>query len=255
MSLKYLRGLQARLQGVNQRAAGDLSSHPLKELLARNRNWSKKVTDKDSDFFKSQEKQQQPKYLWIGCSDSRVPPNQVIDQPPGAIFVHRNIANVVTHSDLSCLSVLEFAVKMLKVEHVIVCGHYNCGGVAAALENNQLGLIDNWLRHIRGVHEKHYSTLNSEERPLTKEQKFNILCELNVIESVKNVCHTSIVQSAWASNQKLAVHGWIYGLSNGIIQDLGVTTSSLKDITEVYRTSDDSSVDEVSAQGKSAKGA
>ncbi|KAJ8901114.1 hypothetical protein NDN08_004974 [Rhodosorus marinus] len=215
--------------------------------MQNNANWSRKMTNADPEFFSNLEKMQQPKYLWIGCSDSRVPANQVVDLPPGAVFVHRNIANVVAHSDFNCLSVMQYAVQMLKVQHIIVCGHYGCGGVAAALEDQQLGLIDNWLRHVRDVHHKHFNVLNKKLFPLSEKKKLDLLCELNVIESVKNVCHTTIVQSAWARNQPLSVHGWIYRLNNGIVQDLGVTISSPEDISQVYRTNEEDSNVEMSA--------
>ena len=194
----------------------------LAHLLASNRDWSEAIRAKEPDFFKRLEDVQSPEYLWIGCSDSRVPANQITGLLPGEVFVHRNVANVVVHTDLNCLSVIQFAVEVLKVRHVLVVGHYGCGGVLAALSNRRLGLIDNWLRHIQDVRNKHAELL---ER-FPEEERHERLCELNVIEQVSNVCATTIVQEAWEKGQDLTVHGWVYRLSNGLIRDLKVSTES-----------------------------
>jgi carbonic anhydrase len=178
--------------------------------------WANAIKDKDPDFFNRLSRQQAPEYLWIGCSDSRVPANQIVNLPPGDVFVHRNIANVVVHTDLNCLSVIHFAVEVLKVKHVIVCGHYGCGGIAAALETHEHGLIDNWLRHIRDVGRFHADKLAG----LADEEKQDLLCELNVIEQVTNVCNTTVVQNAWKAGADLSIHGWIYNIENGILKDL-----------------------------------
>ena len=191
----------------------------LNHLLENNRNWVKSITDENADFFRSLADEQKPEYLWIGCSDSRISANAVVGLPPGEMFVHRNIANLVIHSDLNCLSVIQFAVEVLQVRHIIVCGHYNCGGVKAALKNSELGLIDNWLRHIQDIAQLHEDSLNKIK---DFSQRVNKLCELNVIEQVLNAAETTFVQKAWKSNQKVAVHGWIYNLRDGLIQDLEV---------------------------------
>lgn len=205
----------------------------LNHLLDNNRRWVAEVKDKDPQFFEHLAAQQNPNYFWIGCSDSRVPSNQIIGLMPGEVFVHRNVANVVAHSDLNCLSVLQYAVEVLQVKHIIVCGHYGCGGVRAALGNAELGLIDNWLRHIKDVYAKHVDIVEAIEDPQEQEDK---MCELNVIEQVLNVCHTTIVQNAWKNGQELTVHGWVYSLSDGYIRDLKVQVSSRDEISEVYRT-------------------
>lgn len=192
------------------------------ELLNNNRIWAAKIRQQDPDFFSKLSLQQAPEYLWIGCSDSRVPANQIIDIMPGQVFVHRNIANVVVHTDFNCLSVIQYAVEVLKVKHIIVCGHYGCGGVRAAIENNADGLINNWLGHIRDVYRSHQDKFEGID-DITK--KHDLLCELNVIEQVNNVCHTTIVQNAWQQSQELFVHGWIYRIDDGILQDLKVTAS------------------------------
>jgi len=192
----------------------------LDHIIKRNQAWAATVTDEDPAFFSNLSKQQNPEYLWIGCSDSRVPANQIIDLPPGEVFVHRNIANVVVHSDLNCLSVIQFAVEVLKVEHIIVCGHYGCGGIAAAVENEHLGLIDNWLSHIRDVRRLHSDKLEK----LKGDEELDALCELNVVEQVTNVCNTTIVQDAWRRGDELFVHGWIYNIENGLLQNLGTRT-------------------------------
>lgn len=204
----------------------------LPQLFANNRAWSSEMTDADEQFFAELADQQTPQYLWIGCADSRVPANQIVGLPPGSVFVHRNIANVVVHSDLNCLSVIEFAVNVLGVKHIIVCGHYNCGGVKAALGDKPLGLIDNWLRHIRDVRQKHLEQLLSID---DYHQRVNALCELNVIEQVRNVCHTSIVQEAWRREQELCVHGWIYGLADGMLRDLNTCINGPEELSEAYR--------------------
>lgn len=191
----------------------------LRELLENNKAWSERIKANDPEFFRTLAQQQNPRYLWIGCSDSRVPPTQLVGLPPGELFVHRNVANVVVHTDFNCLSVLQFAVDLLGVSHVIVCGHYGCGGVQAAMQNRKLGLADNWLRHVQDVMQGHNALLSeiSDET-----QRLNKLCELNVIEQVLNVSRTTIVQNAWERGQELAVHGWIYGISDGLLRDLGI---------------------------------
>ncbi len=194
----------------------------LVELFNNNREWAAKVNEADPEFFSTLSKQQQPEYLWIGCADSRVPANEIVNLLPGEIFVHRNIANVVVHSDLNCLSVIQFAVDVLKVKHIIVCGHYGCGGIKAALESDQHGLIDNWLGHVKDVYRFHKTKMDA----ITDgKERFDTLCELNVIEQVANVCQTSILQNAWSKNQKVQVHGWIYSIENGILHDLDVSVS------------------------------
>jgi carbonic anhydrase len=195
----------------------------LNKLLESNRAWSAEMTRQDADFFKRLAAQQTPHYLWIGCADSRVPANQIVNSLPGDMFVHRNVANVVVHTDLNCLSTIQFAVDVLKVPDIIVCGHYGCGGVLAALQNNKLGLIDNWLRHVQDVLAKHRPEINS---LTTEAAQHDRLCELNVIEQVNNVAQTTVVRDAFARGQSLAVHGWIYGLSDGLLRDLAVTVSN-----------------------------
>lgn len=187
------------------------------KLFDNNRAWAEGMNNTDPDFFSRLSKQQSPEFLWIGCSDSRVPANQVVGLAPGEIFVHRNIANVVVHSDLNCLSVIQFAVEVLNVKHIIVCGHYGCGGVKAALEDKDHGLIDNWLRHIKDVYRLHKAEVDAQ----TDEQaKVDLLCEKNVIEQVANVCHSTVVQRRWSSGQELMVHGWIYSIENGLLKTL-----------------------------------
>ncbi|MBA1148618.1 carbonate dehydratase [Ectothiorhodospiraceae bacterium WFHF3C12] len=203
----------------------------LKSLFENNRRWSERVSQRDPDFFAKLSRQQAPDFLWIGCSDSRVPANEVVDLMPGELFVHRNVANVVVHSDMNCMSVLQFAVEQLQVEHIIVCGHYGCGGVRAALSDRELGLIDNWLRHIKDV----YRVNEREMRGIADaDERVNRLCELNVIAQVRNVCHTTIVQNAWARGQNLTVHGVIYGLSDGRLKDLDVTVDGPAAIDDIY---------------------
>ena len=194
---------------------GDLKKLP--HLFESNRRWAAGIRERQPDFFARLAAQQAPEYLWIGCSDSRVPANEIVDVLPGEIFVHRNVANVVVHTDLNCLSVLQFAVDVLKVRHVIVCGHYGCGGVRAALEGARLGLIENWLRHVQDVRFKYQSLVDSAGNP---EARVDRLCELNVLEQAVHVCETTVVQDAWRRGQPLDVHAWIYGLEDGLLRDL-----------------------------------
>lgn len=189
----------------------------LDHLFANNRAWSKKMTQQDAAFFRRLSELQTPKYLWIGCSDSRVPANEIVGLLPGELFVHRNVANLVVHTDLNCLSVIQFAVDVLKVEHIIVCGHYGCGGVRAVIEKKELGLVTNWLRHLADVRDKFSVQLKSLPNDDARVQK---LCELNVIEQVRHVCESTIVQNAWKERQPLSVHGWIYSLEDGLLKDL-----------------------------------
>ena len=200
-------------------------------LIDNNRAWAAQMVQQRPNFFSDLAQQQTPKYLWIGCSDSRVPATQLVALPPGEMFVHRNVANVVVHSDLNFLAVLQYAVEVLHVRHIIVCGHYSCGGVDAALHNRTFGLIDNWLRHIKDV----YRWYESEFDDIPADQRLDLLCELNVAEQVSNVCHTTIVQNAWKRGQPLSVHGFIYSVQNGILKDLGVNISSLDELAPIYR--------------------
>lgn len=197
----------------------------IEHLFERNRQWANKVNKENPTFFKSLSEQQSPKYLWIGCSDSRVPANELLGMLPGEVFVHRNIANQVVHSDLNCLSVIQFAVEVLKVEDIIVCGHYGCGGVMASLDDKSHGLIDNWLHHIEDVHRFHKEAM---DKVVDEKERVNLLCELNVIEQVTNVCKTSTLQSAWKNNQNVTVHGLVYNLSDGILKNLNVSVSGKK---------------------------
>ncbi len=192
----------------------------LKQLFDSNREWAKRIELEQPGFFEQLSKLQNPEYLWIGCADSRVPANEIINLPPGEVFVHRNIANLVVHTDLNCLSVIQYAIEVLKVKHIIVCGHYGCGGVRAAMDETNHGLIDNWLRHIRDVYRYHRDILDAIENP---EKRKDRLCELNVIEQVSNVCNTTMARDAWLAGQELAVHGWIYRLEDGLLRDLDVT--------------------------------
>ena len=191
----------------------------LSQLFENNRAWAAEMTRQDPEFFSRLSFQQAPEYLWIGCSDSRVPANQITGLPPGDMFVHRNVANVVVHADLNCLSAIQFAVDVLKVRHIIVCGHYGCGGVRAALRDDHLGLIDNWLRHVQDVRWKHRAEIDAIQ---TEDAQHHRLCELNVVEQAINVSQTTVVREAWGRGQTLAVHGWIYGINDGLLQDLGV---------------------------------
>ena len=195
----------------------------LKQLFENNRAWAADMTRQDPDFFRRLSTQQSPHYLWIGCSDSRVPANQVVGLVPGEMFVHRNVANVVVHTDLNCLSAIQFAVDVLHIEHIIVCGHYSCGGILAALQDNKLGLIENWLRHVQDVRAKHRVELDALD---TEEKQHDRLCELNVIEQVTNLSRTTVVRDAWSRGQTLTVHGWIYALSDGLLRDLDVSVAS-----------------------------
>lgn len=204
----------------------------LQQLFENNRRWAAKQRAETPDYFERLAGQQTPKYLWIGCSDSRVPANQILGLSPGEVFVHRNVANLVVNTDMSCLAVMQFAVEVLKIQHIIVGGHYSCGGVHAACGRNQFGLIDNWLRHIKDIYVRHKAELDaiSDERA-----RGDRLCELNVIEQVKHVCHTTIVQNAWDAGQKLSVHGVIYGLHDGILRDLAVRISNTDQLEDIYR--------------------
>ncbi len=203
----------------------------LQNLLEKNRAWAEGISEADPQFFENLARQQSPQYLWIGCADSRVPATQLVGLVPGQMFVHRNVANVVVHTDVNCLSVMQFAVDVLKVEHIIVCGHYGCGGVEAAMHNRKLGLIDNWLRHVQDVMHLHagaLAELGDDRRRLDR------LCELNVIEQVLNVSRTTIVQGAWERGQELSVHGWIYGLGDGLLRDLRLTITGQHELSAAY---------------------
>ena len=205
---------------------------PLDHLFARNREWSDGIRARDPEFFSTLSRQQSPEYLWIGCSDSRVPANEIVNLLPGELFVHRNIANVVVHTDLNCLSVMQFAVDVLKVKHIIVCGHYGCSGVRAALRCERIGLADNWLRHVQDVAEKHRGCVHAQGgEPV----RADLLCELNVIEQVSNVCETTIVRDAWARGQELMVHGWIYALHDGLLRNLGMSVAAPEHLEPRYR--------------------
>ena len=210
------------------------NSLALEQLFANNRTWAESMVAKDANFFKRLVSQQAPEYLWIGCSDSRVPANDIVNLLPGELFVHRNVANVVVHTDLNCLSVIQFAIDLLKVKHILVVGHYGCSGVHAALADRRVGLADNWLRHVKDVHQKHERYLG-DAIPTPKRQ--DRLCELNVIEQVVNVCETTIVQDAWARGQDLTVLGWAYRLETGLVNDLGMSSSSIEEMAERYTKS------------------
>jgi carbonic anhydrase len=212
----------------------------LKQLFNNNREWAAQMTARDPDFFAKLASQQTPKYLWIGCADSRVPANEITGLMPGEIFVHRNIANVVVHTDLNCLSVIQYAVEVLQVTDIIVCGHYGCGGIHAAMQNREYGLIDNWLRHLKDVYAKHEAALDAIVAPI---QRANRFCEYNVIEQVNNVCHTTIVQGAWKRGQELNVHGWVYSLSNGLLQDLNICVTGASELKALYQMAGESSAD------------
>jgi carbonic anhydrase len=204
----------------------------LQELFRNNRAWAERITRQDPEFFGKLSKQQSPRYLWIGCSDSRVPANEIIGLPPGEVFVHRNIANVVVHTYLNCLSVMQFAIDVLKVQHIMVVGHYGCSGVSAALRQERIGISDNWLRHVQDVRERHPARI----RPFYHEShQVDRLCELNVIEQVRNVCRTTVVLDAWDRGQPLTVHGWIYALKDGLLRDLGVTAGGTAEAIATYR--------------------
>lgn len=203
----------------------------LDELFHNNRSWAESVKAQDPHFFEKLAHQQNPEFLWIGCADSRVPANEIMGLLPGEVFVHRNVANLVIHSDMNCLAVLQYAVEVLKVKHILVTGHYGCGGVKAALEDSEFGLIDNWLRHIKDIYRLYEGDF--EKRPADKH--LDLLCELNVVEQVANVCHTTIVQSAWKRGQPLSVHGFIYSVKDGLLKDLGVNFQSMEELAPIYR--------------------
>ena len=205
-------------------------STQLQELLDSNRLWAAKTEARSPGFFTGLLQQQAPQYLWIGCSDSRVPANELVDLLPGELFVHRNVANVVVHSDLNCLSVMQFATDLLKVKHIIIVGHSGCGGVRAALNDTRIGLADNWIRHVQDVRNRHQPWLDT----VPEERRVDALCELNVIEQARNACQTTIVQDAWARGQELVVHGWFYGLYNGLLQDLQITVASAAQMSEAF---------------------
>jgi carbonic anhydrase len=199
----------------------------LSHLFENNRKWAAEMVRQDPEFFRRLSAQQTPQYLWIGCSDSRVPANQIVGMLPGEMFVHRNVANVVVHTDLNCLSAIQFAVDVLRVGHIVVCGHFGCGGVLAALRDEKLGLIDNWLRHVQDVRWKHQAHLEALDN---EEHRHDRLCELNVIEQVVNVCQTTVVRDAWARGQSLAVHGWVYDLRDGLLRDLGLGVTATEEL-------------------------
>jgi carbonic anhydrase len=205
----------------------------LTHLFDRNRAWSERIRRDDPEFFSRLSRQQRPRYLWIGCADSRVPANEIVDLAPGELFVHRNVANVVVHSDLNCLSVMQFAVDVLQVEHIIVVGHYGCSGVGAAVRNQRVGLADNWLRHVLDVQSKHEAAVNMISDTARRVDR---LCELNVIEQVANVCQTTIVRDAWDRGQELAVHGWVYGLKDGLVRDLRTTVTRPEQASAAYQS-------------------
>jgi len=203
----------------------------LNHLFEKNRAWAAQIQRQDPDFFLNLSRQQSPSYLWIGCSDSRVPSNQIVGLLPGELFVHRNVANLVVHTDLNCLSVMQFAVEILKVRHIIVCGHYGCSGVRAVFQKQRIGLSDNWLRHLQDVRDRHQQRLASVPDP---DRAFDRLCELNVIEQVLNVCQTTIARDAWENGQELSVHGWIYGLQDGLLRDLKMTVTAFAEVGALY---------------------
>ena len=203
----------------------------LKNLLEGNREWATRINASDPAFFRRLAEQQSPTYLWIGCSDSRVPSSQLVGLSPGEMFVHRNVANIVVHTDFNCLSVIQFAVEVLKVKHIIVCGHYGCGGVQAAMQNLKLGLIDNWLRHVQDVMRKHEALL---AKVADESQRLERLCELNVIEQVLSVSQTTIMQNAWERGQEIAVHGWIYGLQDGLLRELNICITGSNEMFVAY---------------------
>ncbi|MEP1743720.1 MAG: carbonate dehydratase [Kangiellaceae bacterium] len=207
-------------------------SDRINQLIENNRDWAKKFEDSNPGIFEKLAMQQKPEYLWIGCSDSRVPANTIIGLQPGEVFVHRNIANLVHHSDLNVLSVLEYAVNVLQVKDIILCGHYGCGGVKASLESCEHGIVDNWLRVIKDTYRTYINKFKGIE---DEDKELDLLCELNVVEQVRNICHTTIVQKAWRRGQKLSVHGVIYGIEDGLLKDLNVTINSLEQVEEIYQ--------------------
>lgn len=202
----------------------------LQQLFENNRQWAKEIVARDAGFFEKLSKQQSPKFLWIGCSDSRVPANEIVGLLPGELFVHRNVSNLVVHSDMNCLSVMQYAVSVLKVSHIIVCGHYGCGGIAAAMEERPHGLIDNWLRNVRNLY---YSNEKELEAIGDLSKRIDRLCEINVVRQVFNVCNTTVVQEAWTAGHELTVHGWIYGINDGQLRDLEVSVSSLSEMRQL----------------------
>ncbi len=206
--------------------------HEIDQLFTNNRNWSERIRGEDPAYFRRLANQQSPQYLWIGCSDSRVPANQIIGLAPGEVFVHRNVANVIVHTDLNALSVIQYAVDVLQVKHILVVGHYGCGGVGAALNNSRLGLIDNWLRHVQDVRDLHETMLTAIQDPL---QRINQLCELNVMQQVVNISQTSVLREAWERGQPVMLHGWCYGLCDGLVRDLGVSATCRSEALERYR--------------------
>jgi carbonic anhydrase len=208
-----------------------MSTTDLQDLLNNNRRWADETEAREPGFFSKLLKQQTPQYLWIGCADSRVPANELVDLLPGELFVHRNVANVVVHSDLNCLSVMQFAVDQLQVRHIIIVGHSNCGGVVAALHDRRVGLVDNWLRHVQDVRNAHQPWLDA----VPEDKRVNALCELNVLEQARNACQTTVVQDAWSRGQAVAVHGWVYGLHNGLLQDLTITAAAAEEVGPAYQ--------------------
>ncbi|MEH6580454.1 MAG: carbonate dehydratase [Halioglobus sp.] len=208
----------------------------LDSLFEKNRAWAESIKTSDPLFFEKLASQQSPEYLWIGCSDSRVPANQIVGLLPGEVFVHRNVANIVVHTDFNCLSVLQYAVDVLRVKHIIIVGHYDCGGVKAAYEGAEMGLIDNWLRNIKDVQYRYQARINALQ---DDDARLNLLCELNVMRQVSNVCHTTIAQGAWDRGQQLEVHGWIYSLRDGLLKDLNCSVTGAAQISDVYRVMSD----------------
>lgn len=210
-------------------------SHVLEHLLDSNKQWAQRIKNDDPSFFSKLTNQQTPRYLWIGCADSRVPCTQLVDVLPGDMFVHRNVANLVIHTDFNCLSVMQYAIDVLKVEHIIVCGHYRCGGIQAAMQQQSFGLVDNWLRHVQDIISKHQHYLDSFDN---EQERLDQLCELNVMEQVFNVCENTLVRHAWQRGQKLTVHGWIYGVEDGLLRDLDLSLSSTEEMkAAVHRLS------------------
>ena len=204
----------------------------LKHIFENNKKWAESIKQEDPTFFDKLAEQQAPEILWIGCSDSRVPATEIANMMPGEIFVHRNIANVVVHTDLNCLSVIQYAVDVLKVKHIVVCGHYGCGGVLASMTNKSHGLIDNWLRHIRDIYQHNKAEVDAIE---DESERKNRMCELNVFQQVANLCHTTIVQDAWNAGQKLTVHGWIYDIKDGILKDLNLCINTIDQLPSSYK--------------------
>jgi len=225
-------GRRPRARAVEHRRSRPDRVRSLSHLFHNNAAWARRLRERDPEFFVKLSQQQFPSYLWIGCSDSRVPANEIVGLLPGELFVHRNVANLVVHTDLNCLTVMQFAMDILKVRHIIVCGHYGCSGVQAALRGERIGLSDNWLRHLDDVRQKHRHQLDGIDDPASAADR---LCELNVIEQVANVCQTTIARDAWGRGQELTVHGWIYGLKDGLLRDLDVTVCAFGEMDAVYR--------------------